>query len=809
MSKNIDQVFTANPITSNASTDLMYFGQSPYGAGDDAAMTFANFAAQFGAPYTAAALTAANDTNVTLTLGGTPATALLHASSITAGWTGQLSLTRGGTNSNLTASAGSVAYSTASAIALTAAGSSGQLLASAGSGTPVWTTNTFPSTDSKGDILYASAANTISGLAIGNTGNILTVASGLPAWTTATYPATTTINQLLYSSSANTVAGLSTLNNGVLTTGATGIPAWLANSATPGFVLTANSGAPPSWQSITAEGAITTINGDSGSATPSGGAVTVSGGSTGLTTSGSSSTLSLTGTLKLTNGGTNNSLTASNGGIVWSDATKLNILAGTATSNLPLLSGSSVTPSWGAFALSLGGALTTAGALTTSGAFGATFTFTNTTSVTFPTSGTLATTSQIPTGAALTEVDDTNVTLTLGGNASTALVNAASITAGWTGTLSGTRGGTGVNNGASTATYAGNLNFAAAFSTSGAFAVTQTYTGITNVTFPTSGTLATTAGSLSTVNTDSGAATVSAGAITVSGGTTGLTTSGSSSTVNLTGTLKLANGGTNASLTASNGGIFYSTGTAGAILAGTATANQVLLSGASTTPAWSTAIYPSAVGAAGTILRSNGSTGWATSTVTINNTFSINTLVFAGAANQLSGLSTTNSAALSTNATGVPTWLALTDGQVVIGSSAGAPAAATLSAGTGVTITNGHNTITVASNGANPWVDQTSASVTMATNTGYTSDDGATLVTFTLPTASAIGDWVEINGKGSGLWTIAQASGQQIHFGSSATTSGASGTLSSTLQYDCVRLRCITANTIWVVVSVQGNLTVV
>jgi hypothetical protein len=51
MSKNIDQIFTANPITVNASTDLMYFGQSPYGAGNDAAMAFTNFKAQF-APAT-------------------------------------------------------------------------------------------------------------------------------------------------------------------------------------------------------------------------------------------------------------------------------------------------------------------------------------------------------------------------------------------------------------------------------------------------------------------------------------------------------------------------------------------------------------------------------------------------------------------------------------------------------------------------------------------------------------------------------------------------------------------------------------
>ena len=43
------------------------------------------------------------------------------------------------------------------------------------------------------------------------------------------------------------------------------------------------------------------------------------------------------------------------------------------------------------------------------------------------------------TGAALTKTDDTNVTMTLGGSASTALVNAASITLGWTGTLAAGR----------------------------------------------------------------------------------------------------------------------------------------------------------------------------------------------------------------------------------------------------------------------------------------------------------------------------------------------------------------------------------
>ena len=45
----------------------------------------------------AQALTKTDDTNVTLTLGGTPASALLAAVSLTLGWTGELAVSRGGT----------------------------------------------------------------------------------------------------------------------------------------------------------------------------------------------------------------------------------------------------------------------------------------------------------------------------------------------------------------------------------------------------------------------------------------------------------------------------------------------------------------------------------------------------------------------------------------------------------------------------------------------------------------------------------------------------------------------------------------
>ncbi len=108
------------------------------------------------------------------------------------------------------------------------------------------------------------------------------------------------------------------------------------------------------------------------------------------------------------------------------------------------------------------------------------------------------------------------------------------------------------------------------------------------------------------------------------------------------------------------------------------------------------------------------------------------------------------------------------------------------------------------------WTDQTTNSVTMTVNTGYTSDAGASLITFTLPSTSAIGDFVEINGKGAGGWIIAQAAGQQIHVGNLASTLGAVGSVASTNQFDCVRLRCLTANTIWTVASQQSaGLTIV
>jgi hypothetical protein len=76
-----------------------------------------------------------------------------------------------------------------------------------------------------------------------------------------------------------------------------------------------------------------------------------------------------------------------------------------------------------------------------------------------------------------------------------------------------------------------------------------------------------------------------------------------------------------------------------------------------------------------------------------------------------------------------------------------------------------------------------------------------TLITFTLPATATIGSIIEISGLGAGGWTITQAAGQQIHVGNLASTLGTGGSVASTNQYDTIRLMCVTANTIFTVLS--------
>jgi hypothetical protein len=95
----------------------------------------------------------------------------------------------------------------------------------------------------------------------------------------------------------------------------------------------------------------------------------------------------------------------------------------------------------------------------------------------------------------------------------------------------------------------------------------------------------------------------------------------------------------------------------------------------------------------------------------------------------------------------------------------------------------------------------------MAVNNGYIANNAA-LVTLTLPDTASIGDQVSICGKGAGLFKIAQNSGDIIRTGTTDTTSGTGGSLTATNRYDSITLRCITANTDWVIEVIKGAFTI-
>lgn len=366
-------------------------------------------------------------------------------------------------------------------------------------------------------------------------------------------------------------------------------------------------------------------------------------------------------------------------------------------------------------------------------------------------------------------------------------------------------------------------------------------------------------------------------------------------------------------------------------LNGTATAGQVLQSVNATTTAYSTPTYPSLSGAAGKIMRSDG-TNNVYSTATFADTYSASSLLYSNGANTITGLATANSAVLVTSNAGVPALSStMTDGQIIIGSTGATPVAASLTAGTGITITPGAGSITIAASGSGTaitkainqtghgfavqdvvyytgsayakakadaaataevvgivstvtdannftmtlsgyisglsgltagtiyflsdataglltatepttatyiskplltadsttsgymvnnrgkvipgssnailWVDQTSSSVTMSAFRGYVCDNGASLITFTIPATAAIGDTFMIAGNSSGGWKLQANTGQIVNIGSTPTSTA--GSASSQNRYDTLGIICTAANTTFSAFTLIGNLTVV
>jgi hypothetical protein len=129
--------------------------------------------------------------------------------------------------------------------------------------------------------------------------------------------------------------------------------------------------------------------------------------------------------------------------------------------------------------------------------------------------------------------------------------------------------------------------------------------------------------------------------------------------------------------------------------------------------------------------------------------------------------------------------------------------------GTGIDTSGSGNTITITSTAAGfAWNEITGTSSGLLIDNGYIANNAA-LVTLTLPTTGVIGDTIQIVGKGTGLYRIAQNAGQIINFVSTSTSSGVGGSLTSIEQFASIELVCTTANTNWTVVDSAGNFTVV
>lgn len=133
-------------------------------------------------------------------------------------------------------------------------------------------------------------------------------------------------------------------------------------------------------------------------------------------------------------------------------------------------------------------------------------------------------------------------------------------------------------------------------------------------------------------------------------------------------------------MTANN--LLYGQGSTTLGLIAPGTTGQVLQTNTGSFPTWSTATYPSIT--------------------------TINQLLYSSSNNTVAGLTAANSATLVSTSAGVPVWSStMTNGQIIIGSTGATPTAATLTQGTGITITNGAGSITIASANGVPVVGLT------------------------------------------------------------------------------------------------------
>lgn len=141
-----------------------------------------------------------------------------------------------------------------------------------------------------------------------------------------------------------------------------------------------------------------------------------------------------------------------------------------------------------------------------------------------------------------------------------------------------------------------------------------------------------------------------------------------------------------------------------------------------------------------------------------------------------------------------------TDGQLLIGKTAGNTLEkATITAGNGISITNGSGTITVALSGGVAWdVTPKTTDFNAAVNVGYycNLNTGGVPLVATLPATAAVGDTIGLRGMGTERYKALAAAGDTIQVLSKITK--AAGYIEAVEQFSEVILVCEVANSSWV-----------